>query len=78
MPVFGSALAGYSNFSLLKFERTCECLDLFSHDVNSTVVTGIEFQDHLPHVLGAIDTSCEGKDRRSLSGSGRSVEKEMW
>ena len=37
---------------------TCECLDLFTNDVNAPVVTGVELENHLPHVFVAIYSSC--------------------
>lgn len=39
--------------------RTCKCLNLFSHHVNSSVIASIEFQNHLPHVFIAVDSPCQ-------------------
>lgn len=27
-------------------------------DINAAVVTGVELEDHLPHILYAVDLSC--------------------
>lgn len=50
-----------------------ECFDLFSHDVNTSVVTGIEFEDHLLVIL-SIDSARDGEDGGCLSCTGWSVE----
>lgn len=39
---------------------TGKSLDLFANNVNSSVVTGIEFQHHLSHVLGPVYPSRKG------------------
>lgn len=36
--------------------HTCKGLDLLADHINASVVTGIELQHHLPHILGAIYT----------------------
>lgn len=43
-------------------QHTGECFDLFPHDINASVVTGVEFQDHLAHVLHAINSPRQGQD----------------
>jgi hypothetical protein len=35
-------------------DHTSKGFDLFSNNVNATVVTSIEFKHHLPHILRAI------------------------
>lgn len=55
-----------------------EGFNLFADYVDTTVVGGVELKDHLPHVLRTVDFSCKGEDCRCLSGSGRTVEEEMW
>jgi hypothetical protein len=41
-------------FSSIAGLLTRESLDLFSNNVNSSIVTCVEFQHHLSHVFGAI------------------------
>lgn len=55
----------------------CEGLDLLAHDVNATVVGGVQLQDHLSHVVGAIDAAGERKNRRGLSCTRGTVQKEV-
>lgn len=50
---------------------------MLAHDVNATVVRGIEFENHLSHVVGAIDAAGESKNRRGLSCTGRTVQEEV-
>ena len=57
---------------------TCKCLDLFSNYLDTSVVTGIELEDHLPHVLVAIYPPCQREDCGCLARSGRPVEEKMW
>lgn len=58
--------------------RTGKCLDLIAHDVDTAVVGGVQLQDHLPHVLDAIDAPCQCEDRGGLARAWRTVEKEVW
>jgi hypothetical protein len=39
-----------------------ERLDLLAHDVDATVVRGVQLQHHLTHVLRAIDASGKCED----------------
>lgn len=50
---------------------------MLAHDVNATVVGGVQLQNHLSHVVGAIDAAGEGKDRRGLSCTRWTVQKEV-
>lgn len=43
--------------------HTGKGLDLFSNNIDATVVTGIELQYHLPHILAAVYTPREREDR---------------
>lgn len=43
--------------------HTGKRLDLLSDNINATVITGIELQHHLPHILAAIYTPSEREDR---------------
>lgn len=54
-------------------ERTGKRLDLFSDDVNATVITGIQLQHHLSHILRAVYPPCKGKHSRGFAGSGRAI-----
>jgi hypothetical protein len=54
-----------------------EGLDLLADDIDTTIIRGVEFEDHLTHVLVAIDATGESEDCRGLSGSWRAVEEEM-
>jgi hypothetical protein len=45
---------------------TCECLDLFSYDIDSSIITRVQFQYHLLVIL-AINLACNCQDRRRLS-----------
>ena len=58
--------------------RAGKRLDLFPHHVDATVVGGVEFQHHLPHVGGAVDPPRERQDGRGLARAGGPVEEEMW
>jgi hypothetical protein len=71
-------LARHTHSPIVQIAHTGKRLDLFSDNVDTTVVTGVQLQHHLPHVFFAIYPSRESENSRSLSGSGRSVEKEMW
>lgn len=55
-----------------------KCLDLLAHDINATIVGGVELEDHLAHVVGAVDSTGKGKYGGSLSCSRRAVKEEMW
>lgn len=57
--------------------RAGERLDLLAHDVDTTVVGGVELEHHLAHVGGAVDAACESEDGGCLAGTGRAVEEEM-
>ena len=57
--------------------RTCEGLDLFSHDINASIVAGIELEYHLTHVLGSINPPREGEDCGCFASTGRTIEEEM-
>lgn len=52
-------------------------LDLLAHHVDAAVVGGVELEDHLPHVGGAVDAPREGEDRRRLARAGGAVEEEV-
>ena len=52
-------------------------LDLLAHDVDAAVVGGVELEDHLPHVLRAVDVARQREDCRSLSSTGGPVEEEV-
>lgn len=52
-------------------------LDLLAHNVDTTVVGGVQLEHHLAHIGGAIDSSSEGKNGGCFTGTGRTVEKEM-
>lgn len=54
---------------------TREGLDLLSHNVYPSIITCVQLQHHLSHVPGSVDFPRQRKDRRCLSGSGRTVEK---
>jgi len=41
---------------------TCKSFDLFSDDVNASVIAGIEFEDHLL-VVFAVDFTGDSQDR---------------
>jgi hypothetical protein len=56
---------------------TCECLDLFSYDIDSSIITRIQFQDHLLIIL-AINLTCNCQDRRRLSRPRWTIEQHMW
>lgn len=56
---------------------TGKCLDLFADHVDTTIVTGIQLQHHLPQVFLAIYPPSERKDGRSFTGTGGTIEKEM-
>ena len=46
-------------YLLGKVRRTCECLDLLAHNINASVIAGVELQNHLPHVFASIYSSRE-------------------
>lgn len=52
-------------------------LDLLPHHVDSSIVTRVEFEDHLLHVDGAVYLPCQGEDRRRFARSWGSVEEEV-
>jgi hypothetical protein len=54
-----------------------EGLDLLAHDVDATVVGGIELEHHLAHVLGTVDATGEGEDGRRLACARRAVEQQV-
>lgn len=58
--------------------HTCKGLDLLSNYFDTSVVTGIELKDHLPHVLFAVYPPCQREDCGCLARSGRPVEEKMW
>jgi len=37
--------------------RTCKRLDLLAYHIDTSIVAGVELEDHLAHILGAIDSS---------------------
>lgn len=57
--------------------RTGKCLDLLADYLDAAVVTGVELEYHLPHVLVAVYPSCQREDGGCLARSGRPVEEEM-
>ena len=52
-------------------------LDLLAHNVDTTVVGGVQLEHHLAHVGGAIDSSGKGENGGCFTGTGGTVEKEM-
>lgn len=54
--------------------HTSKVFNLLSDNVNATVVTGIEFKNHLSHILCAVYPPGEREDGGGLSGSRRAVE----
>jgi hypothetical protein len=50
---------------------------LFAHDIDASVVGGIELQDHLAHVVVAVDVAGEGEDGGGFTRAGGSVEEEV-
>lgn len=58
--------------------RRGEGLDLLAHHVDAAVVGGVEFEHHLAHVVGAIDSTGESEDCGGLARTGGPVEEEMW
>jgi hypothetical protein len=52
---------------------TCKGFDLFSDDVDASLIACIEFENHLLVVL-AVDFTGNGEDCRCLASSWRSVE----
>ena len=58
--------------------RTCKGLDLLSYDVDATVVTCVELEDHLPHVLCAVYLACQGEDGRRFTRAWRAIKQEVW
>ena len=43
---------------MMKVRRTGKGFYLFPHDVYTAVVTGVELENHLSHVLGTVYSSC--------------------
>lgn len=56
---------------------TSKGLDLATHHLDTAIVGGVEFEDIVPVRL-AVETSGQGHDRRRLTCTGRSIEKEVW
>jgi hypothetical protein len=54
-----------------------EGLDLLAYNIDTTIIRGVEFKDHLTHVLVSIDATSESEDGGGLSGTWRAVEEEM-
>lgn len=52
-------------------------LDLLSDDFDASVVTRIEFEHHLAHVLVAVYSAGEREDCRRLAGAWGSVKEKM-
>lgn len=48
------------------------------HYINPTVITRVQFQHHLPHILHAVDTSCQREDCACFAGAWRAVQEKMW
>lgn len=67
-------LPGYGAEDLL---RRCERLDLFSYNLDASVVGCVQFEDLLSDVVSAVDVTCEGENCRCLSGPRRAVEEEV-
>lgn len=59
-------------------KHTCEGLDLLADDIDTTVVAGVELQNHLSHVSVTIYSPRECEDCGGFPSTWRSVEKEMW
>jgi len=53
--------------------RAGKSLDLFADNVDAAVIGGVEFENHLAHILGAIDSACQGENGRRFACSGRAV-----
>jgi hypothetical protein len=57
--------------------RAGERLDLLAHDVDAAVVGGVELENHLAHVLDAVDAARESEHGGGLAGAGGAVEEEV-
>ena len=57
--------------------RARVCLDLLPHDVDATVVGGVQLKNHLSNVLDAVDASCQCKDSGRLARAWWAVEEEV-
>jgi hypothetical protein len=53
--------------------RAGKGFDLFADDIDTAVIGGVELENHLPHVLGTIDSAGEGKDRGRFACTRRTV-----
>lgn len=58
-------------------KRTCESFDLFSDNINSSIITSIEFKDHLSHVFCTVYSSGQGENCGCFTGTGGSVKEKM-
>lgn len=58
-------------------ELTSKSSDLLPDNVNASIVAGVEFKHHLPHILAAVYLPGEGEDSGCLSGSGRAIEEKV-
>lgn len=60
----------------------CDCrlrkvLDLLAHDLDSTLIGGVELEYTRPVELWAVELLAKGEDRRGLSGARGSVEEHV-
>lgn len=51
---------------------------MLADNVDASVVGGVEFQDLLANVFGAVDVSREGEDGGGFASAGGTVEEEVW
>jgi hypothetical protein len=54
-----------------------EGFDLFADNIYTAVVGGVEFEDHLAHVFGAVDVPGEGEDGGCFACARRAVEEKV-
>jgi hypothetical protein len=54
-----------------------EGADLLADDVDAAVVGGVQLQDHLAHVLGAVDAAGESEDGGGLARSWWAIEQQV-
>lgn len=52
-------------------------LDLFPHNIDTSIVGSIQLQHLLPYILCAVDLSCECENSRRFTGTGRTVEEKV-
>lgn len=57
--------------------HTGKSLDLLAHNIDTSIVTGVELQHHLSHILVPIDASCQSQYSGGLAGAWGTIEKKM-